>query len=131
LMAAVPNGWFAKDSTTLLAPDGQANIIASSEPLDPSIDTDTFAAAQGDLLKGEFPEYQEKSFERVSLFGGRDGYMREFEWTPEDGVRVTQIQIYYASGGRGYTATATTPTQQFPDREVLLRQTLRAFRIAA
>jgi hypothetical protein len=130
LTAAVPEGWFAKDSMTLLAPDGQANIIASSEPLDPTVDTDSYATVQGDLVRKEFPEYDEKSFERVSILGGREGYMREFEWTPEDGAGVTQLQLYYAENGRGYTATATTPTHGFTDRALLLRQTLRALRIA-
>lgn len=37
LTAPLPEGWFAKESITLLAPDGQANVIASSEPLDRTI----------------------------------------------------------------------------------------------
>ena len=38
LMAAAPADWFFKEQITFLAPDGQANVIASTEPLDPSID---------------------------------------------------------------------------------------------
>ncbi len=129
LTAALPGDWFAKESTTLLAPDGQANVIASSEPLDPSIDTDRYASVQGDLLRGEFPGYEEKSFDRIEIFGGRSGYMRHFQWTPPDGVPVVQLQLYYAENGRGYTATATTPAEGFPSRELLLRQILLGLRI--
>ena len=131
LTAAVPDDWFAKESTTLLAPDGQANIIASSEPLDPSIDTDRYAEIQGDLLRKEFPDFEQKAFESVPIFGGRPGYLRHFEWTPPDGERVAQIQLYYVQEGRGYTATATTPLRGFPERELLLRQLLRSLRIVS
>jgi hypothetical protein len=130
LTAAIPPEWFAKESTTLLAPDGQANVIASAEPLDPTVDSERYAAVQGDLLREDFPDYEEKEFAAVTIFGGRSGYMRSFEWTPPDGVRVAQIQLYYAENGRGYTATATTPLENFPKRELLLRQLLLALRIA-
>jgi tetratricopeptide (TPR) repeat protein len=132
ITAALPEGWFAKDSLTLLAGDGQANIIASSEPLDPSIDTDQYASIQGELLneEGKFPSYQERQFEPIEVFGGRKGMIRTFEWSPPDGVRVTQVQIYYAEGGRGYTATATTPSSEFPPRELLLRETLSSLSLA-
>ena len=108
----------------LLAPDGQANVIASSEPLDPSIDTEQYATVQGDLLRGEFPGYVEHAFEEAALLGGRRGYRRHFEWTPPDGVAVTQIQLYFAENSRGYTATATTPSTNFENVEAELRQIL-------
>jgi hypothetical protein len=108
----VPHEWFAKESLTILAPDGQANVIASSEPLDPNIDTQQYADVQGDLLRREFPSYREHSFEPFPAFG-RQGWMRVFEWQPPDGVPVTQMQVYYVENGRGYTATATTPSTQF------------------
>jgi hypothetical protein len=117
LSAPVPAGWFVKESTTLLAPDGQANIIASSEPLSPEIDAGQYAEVQGDLLRKEFPGYREHSFEAMRLFGDRDGFMRRFEWEPPDGEPVTQIQVYYAEGGRGFTATATTPRKSIGDFE--------------
>ena len=129
LTAAIPEDWFAKESTTVLAPDGQANVIASSEPLDPGIDTDQYASVQGDLLRTEFPAYEEKAFDQVEIFGGRTGYLRHFQWTPPDGEPVTQLQLYYAQNGRGYTATATTPATAFPARELLLRQILLGLRI--
>lgn len=124
LTAPLPEGWFAKESITLLAPDGQANIIASSEPLDPSIDTDRYAEVQGELLRKEFPGYREFAYEPAQMLGGRRGFIRRFEWTPPDGVPVTQIQLYYAENGRGYTATATTPSTAFERFELQFRQLL-------
>jgi hypothetical protein len=129
LSAPLPEGWFAKESVTLLAPDGQANIIASSEPLDPSIDTTRYATVQGDLLFKEFPGYQQWAFEPANMFGGRQGYVRRFSWAPPDGVPITQVQLYYAEGGRGYTATATSPTPQFPRFETTFRQVLGGLQI--
>jgi hypothetical protein len=122
LVAESPAGWFTKESITLLAPDGQANVICSSEPLDPTIDTDRYAAVQGDLLRNEFPGYQEAGFERRIIFGGHPGWWREFSWHPPDGVRINQIQLYFARDGRGYTATATTPSPDLGGlREILSR----------
>jgi hypothetical protein len=115
--------WFAKESVTLLAPDGQANVIASSEPLDPGIDTQTYANVQGDLLRREFPGYREHSFEPFPAFG-RQGLLRVFEWSPPDGVTVTQMQMYFAEDGRGYTATATTVATQFARFEELFGKIL-------
>lgn len=129
ITGSLPDTWFAKESMTLLAPDGQANVMASSEPLDETIDTDQYATVQGDVLRKEFPGYREAQFERLAIFGGREGYIREFEWTPPDGVPVTQIQLYYAENGRGYTATATTPSTHFPAVEVELRQLLSGLTI--
>ncbi|MDT5009906.1 MAG: hypothetical protein QOH57_1523 [Mycobacterium sp.] len=117
-------GWFAKESMTLLAPDGQANVIASSEPLDSGIDTQAYANVQGDLLRREFPGYVEHSFEPFPAFG-RQGWLRVFQWAPPDGVRVTQMQMYFAENGRGYTATATTPSTQLARFEHIFGQILR------
>lgn len=116
--------WFAKESVTLLAPDGQANVIASSEPLDPGITTQEYADVQGDLLRREFPAYREHSFKPFPAFG-RQGFLRVFEWSPPDGVPVTQMQMYYAEDGRGYTATATTPSTKFARFEQIFGQILR------
>ena len=120
---------------TLLAPDGQANVIASSEPLDLSIDTQRYAEIVGEALRKEFAKpdhnYRELHFEPTLVFGGRQGYVRRFEWTPldADAQRVTQMQLYYAENGRGYTATATTPSSEIQGFELLLRQILGALRI--
>lgn len=127
LTAPLPEGWFAKESITLLAPNGQANVIASSEPLDPAIDTNLYAQVQGDLLRKEFPRYREFASEPARMLAGKNGYMRHFEWTPAGGDAVTQIQFYYAEEGRGYTITATAPSTQFERFEVQFRQLLVGF----
>ena len=103
--APVPSGWFEKHSVTLLAPDGQANVIASREPLDPSIDTARYASVQGELLRREFPGFHEHAFTLVPLSAG-PAYLRLFSWTPPDGVAVVQQQVYFARDGAGYTATS-------------------------
>ena len=123
VQTVVPDGWFTKESITLLAPDGQANVIASSEPLDPSIGVEQYAQVQGDLLRKEFPGYREFSYRSVTAFG-QPGYLRHFEWTPPDGVRVTQLQVYTVTTGRGWTATATTPSTNFHRFEVAFYATL-------
>jgi hypothetical protein len=125
-----PDGWLAKESITLLEPSGGANVIASSEPLDTSATSETYAAQQGDLLNDEFPGYRELSFEPTELFGGRSGFVRKFEWLPEAGEQVTQFQLYYAKQGRGYTATATTPSRTLPQFETALLSILNALALS-
>jgi hypothetical protein len=125
----LPEGWFPKESITLLEPTGRANVIASSEPLEPGMNAQTYAELQGNLLRTEFPEYDEFTFEPMTVFGGRDGFLRRFEWTPPDGVPITQIQVYYAENGRGYTATATSPTQEFAKHEQSIIAVLEGLRI--
>ena len=112
LRSQVPVGWERKESHTLFAPSGQANVIASNEPLGRQIDSATYASTQGELLRREFPGYREHAFGPAAAFG-RPGFARTFTWTPPDGVRVTQIQHYVVVDGRGYTATATTPSTLF------------------
>ena len=129
LLATLPRSWQVKESVTLLAPDGQANVIASIEPLDEGIALEQYAGIQGDLLQKEFPGFREHAYGEVIALGGRSGMMREFTWAPPDGVEVSQIQLYYVEDGRGYTATATTPASQFPARRVELRQILLAVRL--
>ncbi len=110
---AVPPGWYVKLSWTLIAPDGQANVIASSEPLSAHFTSDTYAATQGELLRKEFPHFQEFRM-RPILIGGHSAWQREFAWTPPDGVQVLQHQLYCVvvtvDGQRGVTATATAPS---------------------
>lgn len=124
LLAARPADWFVKESLTLLAPDGQANVIISSEPLEPSMSVTDYATIQGSLLAREFPGYREFSFGPAVVFGQFPGYIRDFAWTPPDGVNVTQIQCYFVQDGRGFTGTATTPTTWFAEREFVLRDIL-------
>ncbi|MGY1813936.1 hypothetical protein [Blastococcus sp. SYSU D00820] len=106
--AQVPAGWLAKQSVTLVAPDGQANVIVSSEPLDRAVTTDEYAHTQGELLRRDFPGYAESVFTVLPLSTG-PAYLRLFSWSPPNGVPVVQQQVYLARGGTGYTATATAP----------------------
>lgn len=124
-----PEDWFAKESLTLLAPDGRANVIASSEPLDETISTEAYAEVQGDVLRLEFPGYRELAYESMQVFGGRRGLLRRFEWSPPDGEAITQLQIYCAEGGRGYTATATTPTADYLRFEQQLVEVLESLEL--
>ena len=129
ITAQMPESWFGKESIMLLAPDGQANIISSSEPLDASIDAAHYAEVQGELLRFEFPYYRELSFNSALVFGNRHGYERRFQWSPPDDSPVTQIQIYYVEKGRGYTATATTTTASFERYKEQLEKILASLRI--
>lgn len=117
-----PEAWFAKESLTLIAPDGQANVIASGEPIPWDIDVASYADVQGGQLRAKFSRYLEHEFGPVVLANGLQGYRRRFEWTPPDGVPVTQIQVYYAEPGRGYSVTATTPTTQFDRFETIFQR---------
>lgn len=124
----LPDGWFFKESLTLLAPDGQANVIASSEPLDRSITAREYAEVQGDLLESEFPGYRQFStLEPLNLKGLSDkAFLREFSWNPRDGDTdtVRQLQIYAVRSGRGFTATATTPESRYDDFRIELMEIL-------
>lgn len=130
----VPAGWFVKMSWTVLAPDGQANVIASSEPLSPHLSTDTYAATQGELLRKEFTGYHEYSMFPI-LIDGHPAWLREFAWVPPDGGAVTQHQLYCvvstADGRRGITATATTPSHSIDRFREVFAAALGSLRIAS
>lgn len=120
-----PPGWYRKTSVTLLAPDGQANMIASSEPLDPTIDTEQYALTQLTLLRREFPKFEEHASGRLDL-DGIIAVWRQFSWSPPDGVPVTQVQLYATTIGRGYTATGTSPTASWDRFEEIFHDTFRS-----
>jgi len=122
-------GWYFKESFTFLEPNGDANVIASSEPVSDDLDSTAYADAQGDLLRAEFPGYEEYSFEPMLVFGNHQGFMRRFSWVPPDKDPVVQMQIYYASNGRGYTATATTPESTYERLGAQLREVLESLLI--
>ena len=124
LAVDMPRDWLFKESYTLLSPDGQANLIVSTEPLDPTIDAEQYATVQGDLLTTEFPGYQHIAFEDIDVPGiPGPVFYREFSWTPPDGQPVTQMQIYaVAAGGRGITATGTATSEQFSRYRAALYQ---------
>jgi hypothetical protein len=119
LSVLVPEGWLRNESVTLLHPERVANVIASTEPLIENLDAKRYSDIQGELLS-EFPAYREIRSEEMRAFGGLEGFMRLFEWTPQDGAPVTQIQVYAVADGRGLTATATCPTTEFSSVELLL-----------
>jgi hypothetical protein len=111
LQWVLPQGWYVKESITMLSPDGQANVIFSSEPLAAEIDLERYAGIQGELLEREFPGFERRDADiSVTLDGVGPAIRRTFSWTPPDGSPVTQTQLYAVADGRGYTATATTPT---------------------
>lgn len=106
----------AKETVTVLAPDGSANVIVSIEPIATDLDAYQYAIIQGDMLRREFPGYAEHTITAHRVFG-RDGYVRYFSWSPPDGVRVSQLQAYATEPGRGFSATATAPTADI-DRQM-------------
>ncbi|GAA0260972.1 hypothetical protein GCM10010492_72470 [Saccharothrix mutabilis subsp. mutabilis] len=107
-----PEGWFFKESYTVLSPDGKANVIASSEPLDPSLNAYDYARQQSDLISAEFTGLiRRHDLEPYFVEGVKDtAWLSEFSWAPRDSDPVTQIQVYAARPGRGFTATATART---------------------
>ncbi len=125
LGAKIPPGWLWKESLSLLAEDGSANVIFSSEPLDTDVTLDRYVEAQGGQL-AEFEGYREIAVEETRTMGGRRGVLRRFEWSPPDGNPVTQIQIYCVENLRGYTATATTTTVGFKTVEPALVEILES-----
>lgn len=122
----IPEGWYVKESYTVLAPDGQANVIVSSEPLDPGVEARQYAEVQGSLLRGEFPGYEEDGdVEPFSIHGlSGPAFLRRFRWQPEDGVAVRQVQVYGVRSGRGFTATATAPLTSFSSYAAVLSAVL-------
>lgn len=115
LSAELLPGWAYKESYTFLAPDGQANVIVSSEHLGDDIDAETYAKVQGSLLEnGDFSGYQQLALEPYVVPGViGHGWLREFTWTPANSEPVQQTQIYVVAFGRGYTATATSPVSKY------------------
>jgi hypothetical protein len=131
ITAPLPDGWFFKESITLLAPDGRANVIASSEPLSPEIDLARYAGVQGELLRTEFSGYRELALEVTKAYKEYEGILRTFEWSPDEkpGEPVRQIQLYCVINGRGYTATATAPLSEFQRFQLYFGEILEGLRI--
>jgi len=122
LSAPVPDGWVVKESLTVLAPDGLANVIASSEPVEQRLTTQQYADAQGEDLRNQFPKFKELSYGPATMLGGRACFVRRFEWSPPDREDdpVTQIQVYHVAAGRGYALTATARSVRFEAVERIL-----------
>ena len=63
LQVPLPPDWLAEESITIQAPDGAANVIASSEAVSVDVTTEAYAEASRQMAASEFPEYRELSFE--------------------------------------------------------------------
>lgn len=113
----IPPGWRFKESYTVLAADGKANVIVSSETVSADSSVETYAADQAELLN-DFPGYHLLEEDpNIRLEGLADhATLRKFTWQPEerDSSPVTQLQLYAKpSAGRGITATATARSVDF------------------
>jgi hypothetical protein len=131
LSTLVPEGWAVKSSITVLAPDGSANLITSSEPLGEEVTVEQYATIQGNILQNEFRRYREHSFVEAEVFGEHKGYLRHFSWVPaeSEGQAVTQLQLYLVLNSRGYTATATAGTDDYLRVENTLIDIMSSVRI--
>ena len=128
----LPEGWQANDSVTLVAPDGQANVIVSSQQIPDEMSTEEFASAMNEALDSpDFATVKVISFGPSDMLSGRDAWLRHFEWEPEDSPPVSQMQLYHAEAGRGYTATATVPTTEAERYELTLGQLLSGLTLAS
>jgi len=127
LTLPLPPDWVARDTLTLVSPDGRANVTASSEPVDPDTTTEQFATSIGaSLADGQFPGYHEISSGPTDTVDGEPAWLRRFDWSPPDSERVSQLQLYFARGGRVYTLTATSTADDNRMFEQMLTEMLRS-----
>ncbi len=130
-ISPVPPEWTARETLTLIAPDGRANVTASSEPVSPDTTPEEFAVAIGaSLAGGECPGYSEVSFGPTSTIGGEPAWLRTFNWDPPDADPVTQVQPYFTRRGRGYTLTATSAVDDHQRYEQMLTEPAARRRLA-
>lgn len=120
LTALIQKDWLFKESITLLGSSGKANVIVRSEPVNSDVDTSSYAESQRQAISKNFYRYEEFTYENMSLNGRYDGFVQVFEWTPDNGERVRQMQFYYVNNSRGYTATATARKQDYEEQEMEL-----------
>jgi hypothetical protein len=130
----VPDGWTYKEQVTVAQAndaDGvSANVIASSEPIDPEKSARDYADEMGERYEKEFPGYEELALEEIDIFGGTHGWLRRFAWEPEQGVRIDQLQAYYAADGRCYTAVASAGAGEFDEHKQRLVKVLNSFSVS-
>ena len=123
----IPEGWQFKEEITVVRDPQSANrpsvnLIVSSEPTETGLGAEELARSMAAQLQQEFPAYRELVLEPMDIFDGRPGWLRRFEWEPERGRRITQLQAYYTENGRAYMATATVESDEFPaQRDELLK----------
>jgi len=120
----LPEGWVGRETIAIQAPDGQANVIATSEPVAPETTGEEYAELVGrSLAEQELPGYRVVSFERADE---GDHWLRTYEWEPPEAPSITQTQLYYVDDGRGYTVTATMATSERARYELELDLLLRS-----
>ena len=124
----MPPGWWAGGEIRLIAPDGRGHLIVSREPVDQEMDAGRYARDRGDALIQSSAAYRELEFAAVEMFGGRQGYLRRFEFAEPDGDLTTHIELYCVEGGRAYVATATMPSEDSGGYEQDMRLILSGLR---
>lgn len=138
-LAVVPGGWCTSElqldpdedgsrTFTVRAVDGSANVISSSEPLDPAMTTRTYADSQETLLREELAGYEQHAAGHSAAYEG-DGYERVFTWIPDAAGRIWQIQAYAARDGVGYTTTGTTTIDAPRSVRQMLRRVVTSVRL--
>jgi hypothetical protein len=131
----LPEAWQFKEQVTLASTptspeQPRANLIVSSEPLQSELTTESYAESMATQAEREFPAYREISLEPMQVLGG-DALLRRYEWEPEQGQKVTQLQVYLVSGDRMYTATATAETEDYEGWRNELMTALRHLSLAS
>lgn len=109
---------------SLLSPDRRANILFKVESLAPGIGSQEYATQVALLFPGRFDEYRVLAFAPLEIAGGRTAYLRRFEHRADIGP-VTQIQLTYADGGKGFLLTGTTRSADFAQQEARIRRALK------
>jgi hypothetical protein len=105
-----------QNSVRFVNVNGSANILGTAERLGP-ITSEAYANNTGLQLERGFAEYEELSLDRTDLRSAVGGFRRVYEWTPPDGRRVRQVQVYIAECRQGYVFTATALATDFSDFE--------------
>ena len=99
----VPPNWSVVESLELEAADGKQGVISeSATPLDPGMDSETYARALVDDLRTQ-PGFREIAFEQVAVFGGELGWRCRCGWNAET-VPVELTQIFHVHGDAGFNA---------------------------
>jgi hypothetical protein len=121
LSILLPDGWIARASVELVAPDVQTVITATLE--DTAADTvlEEYADAHGAMLAEQVEGYEQMSCKIVALPEDRRALVRRFAWTPEGLSRTEQVQLYVVENGRGLVATAIAEDTDLDGLERRLR----------
>ncbi len=104
-------------------------MIVSAAPVMEPIDTSGYVEQMTGRLQQEFPAYTEMQLEEMDVFGENNGWFRRFEWEPEHGRRITQLQVYLVFEGYVYTATATAESQDFAQYQAELVKMLTSLKL--